>query len=169
MSISLALAFAPFAVFFLSAAAPAPKLLEVKDPPKITAVFPREATVRVVNVWATWCVPCVEEMDDLQLLAKEFKADSRFALVGVSLDDMVPDDRAKSKFRVAQFLQKKKVVFANVYYSGKTDKLGDYWNFSGEIPITMVFDRNGKELWRHQGRIDRQQTIAAIRKLLRRD
>ena len=37
-----------------------------------------------------------------------------------------------------------------------------------ERPVTVVYDRTGKELWRHQGRLNRDQTIAELRKLLRR-
>jgi len=42
----------------------------------------------VINVWATWCVPCVAEMPDLRAMAGSFGAD--VALAGVSLDDMIP-------------------------------------------------------------------------------
>jgi len=52
--------------------------------------------------------------------------------------------------------------------TGNPDALGDYLKFNGEIPITIVYDGAGRELWRHQGRIDRNQTIARLRELLRR-
>jgi len=40
----------------------------------------------VVNFWATWCVPCVEEMPRLQELADELKA-SNVAVIGIGVDD----------------------------------------------------------------------------------
>ena len=86
-------------------------------------------------------------------------------LVGVSLDDMIPDTTSKP---VAAFLDKQKIAFPHIYYTGNADALADYLNFSGEMPVTIVFDARGKELWRHQGRIDRKQTIAQLRELLRR-
>jgi hypothetical protein len=46
--------------------------------------------------------------------------------------------------------------------------LGDQLRFNGEIPVTIVFDRTGKELWRHQGRIKRDEMIARLRAMLRR-
>jgi hypothetical protein len=86
----------------------------------------------------------------------------------VSLDDMIPADRSSTKQKVIAFLDGNRIRFPNVYYRGSSDALADYLRFSGEIPITIIFDRNGRELWRQQGKLDRQKTIAEIRKLLRR-
>ena len=158
--------FAPFAATFLSLAAlnaSAADLRPLKDPAKIAAVFPRAAQLRVVNVWALWCAPCVAEMPDLRAIDDTFGAE--VAMAGISMDDMLPDASPKP---VAAFLDKNKIAFPNVYYTGNLDDLGNYLKFSGEIPITIVFDSKGKEVWRHQGRINRNQTIARLRDLLRR-
>jgi thiol-disulfide isomerase/thioredoxin len=138
-------------------------LRAIKDPAKIASVFPAAAKVRVVNVWAMWCVPCVAEMPDLRAIDEAFGAE--VTLAGVSLDDMLPD--AKSE-KTAQFLDKQKIAFPNVFYTGNADELGEQLKFSGEIPVTIVFDRKGNELWRHQGRLDREKTIARLRETLRR-
>lgn len=138
-------------------------LRAIKEPAKIASVFPAAAKVRVVNVWAMWCVPCVAEMPDLRAIDEAFGAE--VMLAGVSLDDMLPD--AKSE-KTAQFLDKQKIAFPNVYYTGNADELGEQLKFSGEIPVTIVFDRKGNELWRHQGRLDREKTIARLRETLRR-
>jgi hypothetical protein len=87
------------------------------------------------------------------------------AMAGVSLDDMLPD--AKSE-KTKQFLDRHQIAFPNVYYTGNADELGEHLEFSGEIPVTIVFDRKGNELWRHQGRLDREKTIARLRETLRR-
>ena len=138
-------------------------LRPVKDPAKIAAVFPRAARLRLVNVWALWCAPCVAEMPDLRAIDDAFGAE--VAMAGISMDDMLPDASPKP---VAAFLDKNKIAFPNVYYTGNLDDLGEYLNFRGEIPITIVYDSKGKEVWRHQGRINRNQTIARLRDLLRR-
>lgn len=159
--------FAAFAAFSPDAGAAAPKLVEVKDASKVKSFFPRGAELHVVNVWATWCIPCVEEMADLRELARTFSP--RVAVVGVSLDDMIPGDRAETKKHVTDFLASKRVAFPNLYYTGNSDALGEYLKFDGEIPITIAFDRHGKEVWRHQGKLNRQKTFEAFRKLLRRN
>jgi len=135
----------------------------IKEPAKIAAVFPSAAKVRVLNVWAMWCVPCVAEMPDLRAIDDAFGAE--VALAGVTLDDMLPD--AKSE-KTTKFLDQQKIAFPNVYYTGNADDLGDRLRFDGEIPVTIVFDRKGNELWRHQGRLDREKTIARLRETLRR-
>ena len=158
---------ARFAVSFLSVLLALPlfaaDLRSMKEPAKIAAVFPAAAKVRVLNVWAMWCVPCVAEMPDLRAIDDAFGPE--VAIAGVTLDDMLPD--AKSA-RTAEFLDRQKIAFPNVYYTGNADDLGDQLRFSGEIPITIVLDRKGKELWRHEGRLDRDQTISRLRETLRR-
>lgn len=158
---------ARFAVSFLSVLLALPALgadlRPAKEPARIATVFPKTAKLRVVNVWATWCVPCVAEMPDLRALDQTFG--DEVSIIGVSLDDMIPDAKQAT---VAAFLDKQKIAFPNVYYTGNLDALGDYLKFSGEMPVTIVFDAKGKELWRHEGRIDKEKTIAQLRKLLRR-
>ena len=160
--------YALFAVFCLSASSAfAAKLVEVKEPARIADAFSPKAPLRAINVWATWCVPCVEEIADLGEISRMFGAD--LSVIGVSLDDMIPSDRAATKKKVESFLDAKKISYSNIYYSGDGDALADSLRFNGEIPITIIYDRNGRELWRQQGKIDRQKTIAEIKKLLGRN
>ena len=161
-------AFAPFAAFCLSAATVfAANLVEIKEPARVTASFSAKAPVRVVNVWATWCVPCVEEMDDLRAISDMFG--TRVSLVGISLDDMIPGDRTTIKRKVTNFLDNKRITYINIYYSGNSDALADKLRFNGEIPITIVYDRSGREVWRQQGKLDRNKATAEIRKQLGRN
>jgi len=106
-------------------------------------------------------------MADLRAIGEAFGA--QVSLVGVSLDDMIPGDRAATKRKLAGFLDQKKISYINIYYSGNSDALANALRFNGEIPITIVYDRNGRELWRKQGKLDRQETIGQIRKLLGRN
>ena len=158
--------FARFAALSLSVLALplfAADLRTVKEPAKIAAVFPATAKLRVLNLWAMWCIPCVLEMPDLRAIDEAFG--DEVALVGVSLDDMLP---GAERERTVSFLDKQRIAYPNVYYTGNPDDLGDELKFDGEIPITIVYDGNGKELWRHTGRLNREETIARLRELLRR-
>jgi thiol-disulfide isomerase/thioredoxin len=158
--------FARFAVTFLEAALAlsvfGADLRPVKDPAKIDAVFPQASKIRMLNVWATWCIPCVLEMPDLRAIDEQFGAE--LAVAGVSMDDMIPGAKPEA---VASFLDRYRVAFPNVYYTGSADALGERLRFDGEIPVTILYDARGKELWRHQGRIDRDATIARLRELLK--
>lgn len=161
--------FARFAATFLSALAvtaslSAADLRDLRAPRDLETLWAKTSRLRLVNVWATWCVPCVAEMPDLQAIDDAFGAE--LAVVGVSLDDMIPGARRE---RVTLFLDKKKITFANGYYTGLPDELGEYLRFNGEIPVTVIFDAKGDELWRHQGRLDRKKTVAVIRDLFGRN
>jgi thiol-disulfide isomerase/thioredoxin len=150
------------ALLLLAPGAAAADLRDLADPAKIDAVWPSSAKLRLLNVWATWCIPCVAEMPDLAAIDAAFGKE--LAIAGVSLDDMIPDARRE---RVTAFLDKSRIAFPNLYYTGNPDALGDRLRFTGEIPITIVYDARGRELWRHQGRIDRARTTALLRDLLK--
>lgn len=155
---------ATFLSFLVALGASAADLRDVKEAARVADVFPAAARVRLLNVWATWCVPCIAEMPDLRAIDETFGPE--LSIVGVSLDDAIPDARRSD---VASFLDKQKITYTNIYFKGLPDKLADELKFDGALPITIAYDRQGKEVWRHQGRLNREETIATIRKLLRRN
>src|ERR1044071_74984 len=150
-------------LLLLDHVASAATLRDVKDPKKIAEAFPKSAKLRVVNIWATWFAPCVAEMPQLRAIDAAFGPE--VAMLGVSADGPVPD---AARAKVAAFLDKQKIKYTNVYYRGTVDELMTFYRFEGTIPITLVFDRNGKELWRHDGPVRSADAIAEIKKLLRR-
>lgn len=160
--------FVRFAVLSLSAAvyganAYGADLRPVSDPKLIAKVFPAAAKLRLVNVWATWCAPCVAEMADLRAVDAAFG--SELAIAGVSLDDMIPGTKLA---QVKAFLDRQRIAWPNVYYTGNPDALGEHYRFDGQIPLTIIYDSGGRELWRSQGTIEKDETIARVRALLRR-
>jgi thiol-disulfide isomerase/thioredoxin len=159
--------FAPFAVLFLSltCVAQAADVRDVKDPAAITKMFAPSAKLRLVNVWATWCAPCVEEIPVLRSVRTTFG--SELSMVGVSLDDMIPGERGDTRSRVAKFLDAKKVPYPNAYYVGSGDALADAMKIDGAIPVTIIYDHKGKELWRRQGSLDQAQIMDKIHQLLK--
>ena len=125
---------------------------------------PEHAPLRVVNIWATWCVPCVQEMDDLRAVSERFGKSIDF--IGVSMDDVLPGDREKAKAKVTKFLAQKAIRYPNYYYTGSQDELVNAFNFSGELPVTIVFDKNGKEVYRVQGAIEKKKFVEKLNQLL---
>lgn len=145
-----------------------PPISEVRNRSEIQKAFSPSAKLRVVNLWATWCVPCVAEMPDLQAIDEKF-ADRDVQIIGVSLDDAIPGEREDRKNLVRKFLTKSGVRFKILYYLGNTNKLADEYDYNAEIPITFVFDASDRELMRHQGVIDPAKFTSDLQSLLRKE
>jgi len=147
-------------------AAPAP-LRNAGSAAEVLRSFRPDARVRVVNLWATWCVPCVAEIGDLEAVSRKFR-DQGLEVIGLSLDDAIPDTRVKRRELVTTFLTKHHVSYRNLYFTGRTSELADQFRFDGSIPITIVFDADGRELLRNEGILDRKAFGQKLENLLKR-
>jgi thiol:disulfide interchange protein len=107
--------------------------------------------VVVVNFWATWCVPCVREIPSFNKLHQEL-ASKGVAVVGVSMDD----DDAQAK--VKSFLAKHRMEYPIALGS---DQVGTKFQLEN-YPVTLVFDRTGKQIKRFDGFTDEASLQAAI-------
>ncbi|VAV88039.1 hypothetical protein MNBD_ALPHA06-7 [hydrothermal vent metagenome] len=103
--------------------------------------------VILLNVWATWCPPCVEEMPSLdQLQAQLGGAD--FAVVAISVDRQIKD--AESFFadhninNLALYQDKGFDVVRQLYVK----------DYPSGLPISVLYDRQGRELARLSGGFD---------------
>jgi len=88
----------------------------------------------IVNFWATWCPPCINELPALNALAAELKRDG-VVVVGISVD--------KDKAVYDRFLKKVKLNFETSRDPG-ADISADYGTF--KYPETYVISRDGKVL-----------------------
>ncbi|HEV7573310.1 MAG TPA: TlpA disulfide reductase family protein [Thermoanaerobaculia bacterium] len=142
-------------------------LAEVRSGDEVLRAFRRDAHIRVVNIWATWCAPCVAEMPQLDAISASVRRNG-VEFIGVSLDDAIPGVRAERKQLVTRFLTGKHIRFRNVYYVGRTNELADRFRFDGSLPITLIFDEHGRELFRNEGVIDAAKFRRKLDDLIKR-
>jgi peroxiredoxin len=88
--------------------------------------------VVVVNIWATWCPPCVDEMPSLEKLYQEFKADS-FTILAVSID-------SAGAATVAPFLKKHGLTFP-VLLDAQSSVRTSYRTTG--VPETFIVNKKG--------------------------
>lgn len=112
-------------------------------------------TLYVVNYWATWCVPCVEELPGFLKIEREMR-DQKFKMILVSLD--FP---SHFKSRVQPFIEKNKISCevvildddANVWIN-KVNK-----NWDGAIPATHFIKNNNTEFFKEELSYERLKQI----------
>ena len=97
----------------------------------------------LVNYWATWCAPCVKELPTLNRLAKARKGD--LWVVPIS-QDMGPHGSVEA------FLAGLKLDALHAYHDPKMALTAE----SGVqiLPTTILYDSNGREVWRYVGDLD---------------
>jgi thiol-disulfide isomerase/thioredoxin len=106
----------------------------------------------LINVWATWCRPCVAETPELVGLSEQLK-DRPFSLIGISADYMTSPSPEVALKKVRDFGVQYRIRYPNVIFSGSTDDLTTRFSLGGTIPTSILFDPQGKEIERWTGRL----------------
>jgi peroxiredoxin len=144
----------------------APVVLETIDLAGIAKLAKNDTKkVRLINVWATWCAPCVAEFPGLVSLSRQF-ANRDFELITISVDDPAEMAKAKSFLerqraavpnRVQRSLKAEERTTNNYLFSGADmSKLMEALDPAapGPVPYTVVIAPGGKVLYRNGGEIN---------------
>jgi peroxiredoxin len=99
---------------------------------KRVSLSDQRGKVVLVNIWATWCPPCVDEMPSMQKLYGKFKHES-FEILAVSID-------ADGRKAVAPFMEKYKLTFPALL--DQRQKIRDLYGTTG-VPESYVVDKRG--------------------------
>ncbi len=99
----------------------------------------------LVNLWASWCAPCIAELPTLQKLEAAQAKDGRLGVIAVS-QDMAP------KTSVDAFLKGKGIGRFAAYHDPEMT-LSSALNVQ-VMPTTILYDADGKEVWRYTGDLD---------------
>jgi thiol-disulfide isomerase/thioredoxin len=117
---------------------------------KLITTSALKGKVVFINIWATWCPPCLAELPSIQKLYDRYKADSNVVFVLADADNKVAASSA--------FLDKRSI---NLPVYGINSAL-DPNLYSGTLPTTIILDREGKLMLNHAG-IGRYDTESIYR------
>ena len=104
-----------------------------------------KGTPVLMNLWATWCAPCVKELPTLDRLASSFRKDGTLGVIAVS-QDMGPHASVEA------FLETKGIRDLGAYQDAKMGLSGALG--AQVLPTSILFDAQGKEVWRYVGDLD---------------
>jgi peroxiredoxin len=133
--------------------------LEAIDDAEVAKLIKNEARkLTVVNLWATWCGPCVAELPELVTMNRMYRG-RPFRMVTISLDDTAKRDEA------LKVLTENHVALSNfILKSSSRDAFAEALDkeWPGPIPYTLIVAPGGKILYRKVGAIDPLEVKRAI-------
>ena len=83
----------------------------------------------ILNLWASWCIPCQNEVDELLKISKQ----SNTTVIGILVDDSPSNGR--------EFIKVNKISYTNILEEEESDIVLSQFSWTG-IPTTLVLDRN---------------------------
>ncbi|HSH73442.1 MAG TPA: TlpA disulfide reductase family protein [Methylophilaceae bacterium] len=103
-----------------------------------------QGKILVVNFWATWCPPCLEEMPELSKLNETYKSQN-VAVIGISTDDVA---------KISAFSKKSPVSYPLLAGDFEAMNLGErLGNNKGALPYTVIVRPDGTIANTYFGRI----------------
>ena len=83
----------------------------------------------IINLWASWCTPCIEEVEHL----KELSESDRFYVLGLLIDDSVSNGQ--------EFIDNYKLNYKNILKQENIEIIVTEFSWNG-IPTTLLLDKN---------------------------
>lgn len=142
-----------FALIALAAYSSAVRVERIND--AAIAKLPSQNKTVVLNFWATWCQPCVEE---IPLFIKLQKEHPEISVVGISMDELNQETKVQS------FAKSHKMNYSVYLRDGDdfekmVNSIDPQW--IGALPATFVF-KNGKRVYSKTGSITEKELQQAI-------
>lgn len=115
-------------------------------------------SLRVINVWATWCGPCVTEFSDFMTINRMYRGRD-FEFISISADEPEKKDKA------LHFLQKQEASNMNFIFNVDDkykliEAIDPHWQ--GALPYTLIVEPGGKIVYSKEGAIDAAEVKKAI-------
>lgn len=109
---------------------------QVRD---VVTQFAGEKAV-LVNVWATWCIPCVEEFPYIVQVRDEFKDELEVVFISADFPEALD--------RVHEFLGNNSVYWQTYLKNDRDEPFIDavWTDWTGALPATIVYKKNGEKI-----------------------
>ena len=114
----------------------------------------------LINFWATWCTPCVEEFPDLVKIGADYKG--KIDLITVSLDELSEINGEVPKF-LAQMKSESPAYLLKTPDEGAAIELVSK-DWQGALPFTILFNAQGETIYSKQGKFETDALVAEIEK-----
>lgn len=119
----------------------------------------------LVNFWATWCVPCIEEFPDLVKLDNEFRG--KVEIITVSLDDLAEINTSVPKFLAEMKAEMPAYLLKTQDEGAAISSVSKEW--SGALPFTILLNGKGETAYSKQGKFKPDVLRAEIEKVIAGD
>ena len=111
----------------------------------------------VINFWATWCRPCIEEMPDLERIHLAYQ-DKKVAVLGVAKD--------KSTSGVKEFLGQQKITYEMAL--DDQDEIGKAFGGIKVLPTTVFLNSQNNIVKMHKGYMPRRELEKNVKSLVKK-
>tara|TARA_B100000989_G_C19514556_1_gene460941 strand:+ start:1541 stop:2029 length:489 start_codon:yes stop_codon:yes gene_type:complete len=104
----------------------------------------------ILNLWASWCIPCENEVSELKILSET----KGYSVIGILVEDSAENGK--------EFIQKNNIPYQNVLDSTIADSILIQFIWSG-IPTTLVLDNNLEIIFTINGEITANEIFELTR------
>jgi thiol-disulfide isomerase/thioredoxin len=145
------------------AAAPEVRVVDLKGLDAVLAAYHGKPIL--VNFWAIWCQPCVEELPEFLQTAREARVQGAVG-VTVSYDLMIPEVTKEGVLNQMRDYVASHHIDAPVliYDADDYDAINARFGLPGPVPVTIALDKNGTVVDRFAGKGDKVKFDAMLRK-----
>ena len=109
--------------------------------------FTKSNNITILNLWASWCIPCQNEVEEL----KKISLNDKFQVVGVLVDDSIENGK--------EFIEKNDINYINVLDEFSSEQLLIKFMWSG-IPTTLILNENLEIIYTINGEITAKEIFS---------